>query len=465
MTGLAQLWPQTSRGRAAVGLLGVFALLLILLGDPRTPLLLVVAAAGGAAALILVQFPLAVLAIALLVRVLPDYFRFDPPYTPFVYLTLLLACGAWMLKALIERTAIVWDQVLFLIALYILWGSITLLWAPDRMAGVRWMGTYVIGFILVFLIINEVRTIQGVDVLMRILALMGWIYVCVGLIALSTGEGLGAGLKDLRANTNQYGVFLMLMLPGIIWQALRAPAGRRLLYTALSYVYIVAMLALIALTGSRGGALSLLVVIAALVLWKPVRPWGMAGLVAIIIMLMAAPFLIDTLIARFMEDEAAAGEFGGRLELWQAGVELIRDHLWTGVGAGNGPHALHNYIANLTSYYNERTDLPAHNPLIEVGIQTGINGMLIYAAIPIFAVGNFLRGSNSPFMRRGAMAAYFPIVLSSASGYGLSWIKSGGMENDPSLFVLIALLLLPRHLSRWAEELEPRPAALRSLPA
>lgn len=461
MTSLAQVWPRTAYGRAAAGLFGGVALLLLLYGGSVISLLLVAAAVGAAAGLILVQFPLTTLAIAIPVRVLPDYFRFDPPYTPLVYLTLLLALAAWMLDALVKRSAIVWDHVLLTIALYIVWGSITILWAPEPMAGVRWMGTYTIGLLIAFLILNEVRDIQGVDVLMRILALMGWIYIIVGFIAISTGHGLGAGLKDLGANSNQYGMFLMLMLPGIIWQALRAPPRTRLVYTALSYVYIGTMLALIALTGSRGSALSLLVVIAALVLWKPVRPWGLTGLTAIVSMLVAAPFLVDTLVARFLEDETAAGEFGGRLLLWQAALELISENVWTGIGAGNGPQQLHDYIASLTSYYNERNDLPAHNPLLEVGIQTGVPGMVIYALIPVLAVRTFLRGSRRPVMRRGIMGAYYPLVLSSTVGYGLSWMKSGGMENDPSFFILMALLLLPAHVSDGgeavAEPTAPRP--------
>ena len=85
--------------------------------------------------------------------------------------------------------------------------------------------------------------------------------------------------------------------------------------------------------------------------------------------------------------------------------------------------------------------------------------MVIYAAIPFVAVRNFFRGSRTAFMHQGVMAAYFPLVLSSTIGFGLSWVKSGGMENDPSVFVLIALLLLPRHLSKAAGEAESRTLA------
>jgi len=133
--------------------------------------------------------------------------------------------------------------------------------------------------------------------------------------------------------------------------------------------------------------------------------------------------------------------------VWEAGLQLLEDHPLAGVGIGNGPPALVPYIAALTSDFDTRDDLPAHNPLIEVGIETGIFGMFVYASIVVVALWQFFRHCGRQYMREGALAAYFPVVFGCAAGYLVTWIKGGGMENDPTFFVLLALLIIPSQLS------------------
>jgi O-antigen ligase len=132
--------------------------------------------------------------------------------------------------------------------------------------------------------------------------------------------------------------------------------------------------------------------------------------------------------------------------LWQASLLLIRDHWLTGVGVGNGPLELPNYIASLTSEYNHRATLPSHNPLLEVGVETGIVGMVIYVCLWVAALWQFIRHRNRQVMREGVLAAYFPILLGVTAGYFATWIKAGGLVHDPISFVLLALLVIPSQL-------------------
>lgn len=416
------------------------------LSKQGTAPLIVAGAAAAAIALVLVHRPFAALSIALILRILPDQMRIEPMYALAIYASVLLALAAWLLDTLVRHRTVQWDRVFTITIAYICWSAVSLLWANDPVMGARWVGTYAIGLLLLVMIVNQVEKLEQLDVFMKILATIGWINLIGGATtAIATGESVSNSLRMLGANENQFGMYLILMMPAVIWPALRSQGTRRTVHLALSVIYIVGMLAMVALSGSRGGAVSTLLAIAALWFWKPVRPWGIAGLVIILAMLSAAPFMLDTLAHRLFEEDTQP--LGGRLLLWQASLALLGDHLWTGVGAGNGPQALHAYIASLTSYYNHRTDLPGHNPLLEVGIQTGVLGLLIYVAIPAFALFRFLKARHRPMMREGAMAAYVPLVLASVIGYGFSWLKSGGMENDPSFFVLLALLLLPAHMS------------------
>jgi O-antigen ligase len=182
---------------------------------------------------------------------------------------------------------------------------------------------------------------------------------------------------------------------------------------------------------------------------RPVRPWGFLGLGLILALLALAPFVLDTLIQRFTDGEGE-GDLGGRDRLWEASLLLLRDAPWTGVGVGNGPFELHDYIAALTSAANHRRDLPSHQPFLEIGVETGLFGLLIYAGIILSAVWSFVR--SRPLWRAagGAAAAYHPIVGGVAVGYSLSWFKSGGMENHLSFFILLALMVVPGQIARDA---------------
>jgi O-antigen ligase len=319
---------------------------------------------------------------------------------------------------------------------------------------------YLGGFALIFLIYNQVRSVQAFDGLMYVLSLVGWMMIGLGIYAVLFGEfHWGDRLQVLEQcerttkwvcgvnNPNQFGTVLLLMLVGAIWPAHRATGTRHRVHLTLSIGFLICLLVLVALSGSRGSALSLLITLLAFSFWKSVRPWGIVGGALVACALVGAPFLLDTIGNRFVQQEG--GELGGRDVLWEASLLMFRDVLWTGVGIGNGPLKLHGYINSLTSEFNHRHDLPSHNPLLEAGVETGLLGMLVYASIYISALWQFF--SRRARTKNEAVAGYFPLLLGVSVGYMASWIKSGGMENHPTVFVLIGLLLVRSQLSRAAE--------------
>jgi putative inorganic carbon (HCO3(-)) transporter len=422
---------------------------LFLWSNPSAPLLLIGGACAAAIGLILLQQPLPALYVALFLHVVPYGLwppAIDAVNTVVVNSSLALALGAWLLHIAVLRRPILWNHVCVLVALYIVWGIVTLLWAPDIIEGRKKLVGYIAGFTLLFLMSNQVRTLRSLDSLMCVLRLTGWTIVICGLCAmLFTDFQFGNRLKVLDVNENESGTVLILMTAGAIWPVLRSSGPRRGLHMVLSIVFILCSLMLVALSGSRGSALSLLIVLLAFWLWKPVRPWGIVGLVLIAGLLASAPFLLDTLSNRFAQQEG--GELGGRDVLWEASLLMLGDVPWTGAGIGNGPFELHKYIASLTSYYNHRLNLPSHNPLLEAGVDTGLFGMLVYASICVCALWQFFGSRARSSMRDKALPGYFPLLLSITVGYLASWIKGGGMENHPTFFLLLALLLIPSQLS------------------
>jgi putative inorganic carbon (HCO3(-)) transporter len=451
---------------ARVGPIGVMTLILaavvgsglLLHVDPIALLALIGACYGIALGLFLLNRPLAALYVALFCRLFPTEILPPSLYLVAEYGVLALALLAWILNAPYRRQPVQWNWVCLLIALYMLLGAVSLFWAPDTERGVTKLGTYSVGLFLLFLVINEVNSPRAIDGLMRVLEILGWTLALLGLYAAFTsGFHFGQRLKVFDQNENTFGLMLILMLPGVIWPVTRFSGRQRALRIALSIAYILLTLLLILLSGSRGSSLSLAILLLGFCFWRPVRPWAIVGGVLVAGILACSPVLLESLSNRFSEKTGT--ELGGRDVLWEASWNLIKDYPLTGMGIGDGRPYLHHYIGSLTNDYYKRDDLPSHNPFLEVGVDTGVFGMSLYFSICIAALWQFFRSRAYPFMRKGPLAAYFPIVLCATVGYFAAFIKAGGMENHPTFFLLLALLIIPSHLlPGWASSTF-RPAA------
>lgn len=423
---------------------------------PLALLLLAGGACVAAICLFLVRRPLTALHVALFLYLIPFGLwlpEVDLLQTIGINGAIALAFCAWLLRASFQRRPIVWNSVCLLIGLYIVWATVSLLWAPDLVEGRKRLVGYGLGLIILFLIVQQVRTLEAIDGMMRVLAMVGWIVVIAGLLTLLLSDfEFGARLKIFNMNENALGYYLTSTLPGTMWPALRSSGLRRGVHIAFSVLFVLCTLILVLASGSRGSALSVVIVLVAFWFWKPLRPWGMAGTVLVVGMLASAPFLLDSLDNR--RNENWGNELGARDEMWKASLQLIKDYPLTGLGVGNGRYGLQRYIGSLTSAFDHRDDLPSHNPLLEVGVDTGLFGMFLYLCIHVAAFWQFFSHRSRGYMREGALAAYVPMALAVAGGYFASFIKDGGMENHPTLFLLLALLIIPSQLSH---DSDPKP--------
>ncbi len=416
------------------------------------PLILLLVGGGASAsaiAVFLLPRPLLVLNIATVLYLYPFGLRPINVGPVFDYATdgmIALALCAWLLHAPFQRQPIRWNVAWLLLAFFIFWASVTLLWATDVVEGRKALVAFLLGSILLFLVVQQVRTIREIDGVMRCLMIVGWTVVIAGLLTLRFG-GYQSGdrLKIGDLNENALGVLLTLMLAGVIWPVLRSSGRTRLVYMAISAAYILSTVILVLLSGSRGSTISLVVMLLAFWFWRPLRPWAKIGSALVAGALIVAPFLLIAIQNRSSED--TGNELGSRDILWTAAWRLIQDHPFTGVGLGNGPIELRPYIAALTSDYAKHFGLPAHNPFLEVGCDTGFIGMLLYAGVVISALWQFFCNRRRLDVGGAALSAYFPLVLVCGVGYISSFIKSGGMENHPTFFALMALLLIPSQIA------------------
>lgn len=438
-----------------VGLLSLVALGLVFLKDPLGPALVIGVAIAATIGLLLLPSPLtATLLAAFLLLLPPGDLRVEGIYMLAANFAVLAALGVWLVRALNGTETFKWNPTCLLVALYIGWGLVTLLWAPDLVESRRKLIAWTSGLILLLLICNQVRSLSAVDRFMRMLALMGWLMIfCGTYTVLFTDFNFDTRLKSFDINENTLGVMLIISLPAVMWPVLRSVGRRRRSMLALAIAYILCAVLLIALSGSRGGAISVSLLLLTLLFSKSTRKWAFVGVALILCLFITAPFLFEVLIQRATEEEG--GEFGGRPMLWEASLLFMRHNPLTGAGIGNGPFELHPYIASLTSGANTRPDLPSHQPFLEVGVDTGLVGLIIYFCVIGSAILDFVRCRSfwllSPFCPDG----YYLLVIGATAAYGVTWFKAGGLENHASLITMLALLLIPSLVHKADDRIAP----------
>lgn len=370
----------------------------------------------------------------------------------------VLAFAVWLVNTIVKRRKFHITSSSVWMLVFILWAIVTLLWVEKYDAGFEEVQTYVLRLILFLIVaVNIITTIPALDGLMYTLALSGMVLVGVsGYSVLSQGYMAGSRLQVFGMNENQLGISLIITIPGVIWWA-QTPKKMDRIKKILAIMYFVASITLIGLSGSRGSAISLGIMLLFFLVWKPSRPWGILGLLIVGVAVLVAPIIFSTTITRFL-GQTGESALGGRENIWPAAWEMIKDHLVQGVGIGNAPYQIGDYIRNLGLEMYTFGSEPLHNPVLTIMAETGIIGLLMYGVVLASAVLSFaIEFFRSRKEKSQYLLLYFALISSVFVGYLPSWIKGGSMESEFSYFLMLALLLIPSCL---AEKHLPKEAAL-----
>jgi O-antigen ligase len=356
----------------------------------------------------------------------------------------VIAVGVWFVNLLITRKKIVWTAPTLFMLLFISWGTITLLWAEKLSPAAIALQVYSLRFLLFLLLIpNEIKTKRDLDGLMKVLAIGGWVLMLsVVTTLLLQGYTPGSRLKVFDANENGVGLLALIGMVGVLWQAYQSSEKIPKTKVLTTAIYILLMFGLVAMSGSRGSALSLIVTLIVFWFWKPIRFWGKLGFLMVMLALIFTPSIFTTLIQRFSVDGRDT-LLGGREVLWQAAWHIIQDNPIGGVGLGNAPDVVLRYLETDSRIVGVEK-VVVHNPILTIWSETALPGILSYVGVLISAV--YLFGKQYPKFKKQKhipLTAYFAVISSVFFGYMISWIKGGGMESDFSYFLILALLTLP----------------------
>lgn len=392
--------------------------------------------AGLLAVAALIPRPDTALRVALLAVLLPPGLL-PPLVQSLVELLSVLLAAAAAAAAPRARAPRPLPTTVWLLSLFLVWNVLSTWWSDDPAGGTDLLRRYALLLLLLTVVVVRTRGPVGVDRLLQTLAAAGWIVVACAVWAVVIGSRSPEGrLEVFDLNPNQLGNVLLLTTTGVMWRATGPGATRARAIQGLAF--LACALALIALSGSRGSLLAYVLLLVGFTATRSLRRWGLASVVLALALVVLTPGLFAIALQRFEQQDPSQLSRG---TLWAAGASLITDHP-LGAGVGRGPYLMRDYIDARVAlnHFATRSEYPAHNPLLEVGTDTGLVGMLLFGGATAAAAGTAV-GASLRAARRGDLPAraYGACTGTATIAFLIVWLKSGGESYSFTTMVLLAL--------------------------
>jgi O-antigen ligase/Tfp pilus assembly protein PilF len=266
-------------------------------------------------------------------------------------------------------------------------------------------------FVLIFLLSTYfTKTPDWAGILAKLMLFAGSVAVLIGfyeyltLVVGSTEQFLPDGremiyaVRGLMAHKNQFSDYMMLLLPFLMYGAIRFEKLLKAGFIAL----IVMILFLIILLQTRsvwvGIIISTVVCVAVLLIFYrqfllPKKSRNIIAVVSLAIILTSAGIIAfggrqdyNSYLAKLRSiTNPNAGNNIYRLKVWGATIKMIRDNPIVGVGAGNWQLEISKYLPDLNFVQKEMNWGRPHNDYLWVLSEKGIFGIMLYLLIFIIS--------------------------------------------------------------------------------
>lgn len=309
-----------------------------------------------------------------------------------------------------------WQGALGLLAVYggVCLGS--LLFASETERTAEALFNYADGIAIVLIMTLHLRT--GTDFRRTVWAIivaggfLGALTVCQQLLGLYDRDFAGfsqVGLRNIFNESSGYrsegpvsaNYFAMIMVVIVPLATERLLHDRRLPARAFAGASLIAALASIVFTYSRGGIVALAICSLPMLIWVPRRNLGRVLLTGGLTVALAGAFLVP---AEFMQRLAALSQVAdaasgsapedsalrGRLSEVTSAAMMFGDHPWVGVGYGNFEIHYPRYAQSL-ALDGRREERQSHSLYLEVAAETGIVGLLAFGLLLAVALTSVKR--------------------------------------------------------------------------
>lgn len=318
-------------------------------------------------------------------------------------------------------------------ALFALWHIVSFFWSIDQDRTESKILTYVQLVGLTYILWDLYTTPEALKAGLQAYVLGAWISIGSLISHYMTGtKETYTRYTATGFDSNNIGIILALGIP-IAWYLITSKGQARMahLLTIANYSYIPAAVFGILLTGSRASLITtgfafLYVLGSSTRLKLPVR-------VLICVVLVFALYGVYTFIPQGVlqrlgttEDSVVNGDLNGRVEIWQAGLDVFEKHPLLGIGSYAFPSAI------------ELNKAP-HNTYLSILVELGIIGFALFAITILITVYNVIVQPNQ--IRQFWLAVVIALAIGILT---LNWGHRKQTWLFPSLIVVSASLNVQR---------------------
>ncbi|NLE74961.1 MAG: O-antigen ligase family protein [Actinobacteria bacterium] len=275
-----------------------------------------------------------------------------------------LAVFSVLFRLRLKRPPLAW----FVLALYVYWCFVSMLWTSDAAATQGQVISYVSLLLFVWMMWEFVDSRQYFMWVLRSFflgaclatVLMFQAYLTTRTVALvEDGRYAVAGMDP-----NELAAILGAAIIIATYLATNTSSSWRVVY----WLYIPLACVAVLLTGSRGGALGLMVCLGATLLLSGSRSWKALVLFALAagLAIWLVPQLVPEELLERVTEGTESHTFQVRYEQWRLGLQMWSEHPFLGVGAGA-------FVA--AAVESGGLPLVAHNTFVQTLAENGLVGM------------------------------------------------------------------------------------------
>ncbi len=297
--------------------------------------------------------------------------------------------------------------------LLVIAGAISVIVAPDRRAALGLFRAYFIEPLLFFLVlVNVVRRSRHAFLLVAglgaggIVAALLNIAIVIDALRIRGFDTAQDAPVAVYQTSNAVALFLvpLIAVAGAVLLHSTSNLQRRLaaLFVAIAGMGVV-------LSFSRGGYVAMLAVAIGLALSHTRRWWLLAALAALVVIAIRVP-IIASRLGHELSTTDPRNTLAGRIHLWQATLQMMREHLVFGTGLSGYAHAMSPWPNGLSQV------IYPHNLLLNFWVATGVLGVVAFVVLLIQGFRMTWRGWKRgevdwrPF-ELGVLLALFSMVV------------------------------------------------------
>jgi O-antigen ligase len=364
------------------GLAGVVVLAFALIGLDMSPEIVLAILAAGIAIPFLVLRPHIGVHLFIVTIYVENMVYADRSVTAIKLVGVLILVG-WLLSVAVNRRVnLKVGPVIVMMLGFLAWNAVAIVYAFDADLAVTRVLSFIqlgVAMCMVGSVIDSTERVRGV---FRVIVLWTTLASVHGMALYFLGlQETSAGVV-LNRNAMATYVDIAIVCAYLLYQMSPSAGERVWLLIALPTLFLG-----LALTFSRTGYITLVVVFL-LVSYRLAKTRGYLVLGATAAMLiMISAFLpeafykrVESIIPSMRHQEET---FGIRVDLWKAGVKMIRDHPMVGVGPGNYSKVLPRYGQGMLL---TRHELAAHNSYVGIAAEAGIPALALYLLLCAAAI-------------------------------------------------------------------------------